>query len=102
MVKKKREPTVAAHQKVQNLARIAFANMLDFARFNKDGRINIFDHDKARELGAIVSVVTRKIGRGKNAREVRQTRIKMPNKVPALIKLLKLLTPPPRKHKRPP
>ena len=84
---------------VQHLARIAFANILDFARFEADGRVHIFDWDKAREMGAQVSVVTRKIGRGKNAREVRRTSIKMPDKFPALIKLLKHLSPPPRKRK---
>ena len=72
--------------------------MPDFARFEPDGSVHIFDWDKAREVGAQVSVVTRKIGRGKNAREVRHTRIKMPDKFPALIKLLKHLSPPPRKR----
>ena len=89
----------AADETVQDLARIAFANMHDFARFEADGSVHIFDWDKAREVGAQVSVVTRKIGRGKNAREVRRTRIKMPDKFPALIKLLKHLSPPPRKRK---
>jgi hypothetical protein len=38
------------------------------------------------------------MGRGKNAREVRITQIKMPDKFPALMKLLKLVDPP-QKHK---
>ncbi len=73
------EPSVAADRVVQDLARIAFANMFDFARFQDDGRLHIFDYDKPRDVGAKVSVVTRKVGRGKSAREVRRTKIKMPN-----------------------
>ena len=82
---------------IDKLEKVAFGNVTDFARFYSDGRIEIFDWEKAREIGAEVSVVTRKVGRGKNAREVRETRIKMPNKLPALLKLLKLLSPPRRK-----
>lgn len=92
------KPSVATGETVQDLARIAFANILDFARFEPGGGVHIFDWNRAREVGAQVSVVTRKVGRGKNAREVRSTRIKMPDKFRALCKLLKLLTPP-RKRK---
>ena len=92
------EPS-ATNEMVQDLARIAFGNILDFARFKANGSVHIFDWDKAREVGAQVSVVTRQIGRGKNAREVRHTQIKMPDKVSALIKLLRHLSPPPRKRK---
>jgi len=77
---------------VQHLARVAFGNILDFARFEADGRVHIFDWDKAREVGAKISVVTRKIGRGKNAREVQCTSIKMPDKVSVLRKLIKHLS----------
>jgi hypothetical protein len=77
---------------MDHLAKIAFANVDDFARSNPDGSVEIFDYDKAREIGAKVSVVTRTIGRGKNAREVRITEIRMPkNKLSALIRLGKLL-----------
>ena len=82
---------------IDKLAKIAFANVLDFARFHPDGSVEIFDFDKAREIGAKVSVVTRKEGRGRNTREVRVTEIKMPDKFPALMKLLDLVSPPPRK-----
>jgi hypothetical protein len=88
------EPSFATDDAIQQLARIAFANVLDFARFEPGGRVHIFDWDKAREIGAKVSVVTRTEGRGKNAREVRITEIKMPDKFPALVKLLKLVDPP--------
>ena len=89
--KKKQKLNVEPGQMIEQLARIAFANVLDFARFEPNGRVHIFDWDKAREIGAEVSVVTRKVGRGKNARDVRTTRIKMPDKFPALMKLLKIL-----------
>lgn len=70
-----------------DLAKVAFANVLDFARFEPDGRVDIFDWEKAQEVGAKVSITTRTIGRGKNAREVRTTEIVMPDKFPALLEL---------------
>jgi hypothetical protein len=82
----------AADKRVQDLAKVAFANILDFARFDADGGVHIFDYDKAREVGAKVTVVTRKVGRGKNARELRRTRIIMPDKFRALMQLIKHLT----------
>ena len=81
------EAQAAADRVVHDLAKIAFANVMDFARFEPDGSVHIFDYDKAREIGAKVSVTTRTIGRGKNAREVRTTKIRMPDKLSALIKL---------------
>jgi hypothetical protein len=77
---------------IDHLTKVAFANMDDFARFKPDGSVEIFDYDKAHDVGAKVSVVTRNIGRGKNAKEVRITEIRMPkNKLSALIRLGKLL-----------
>lgn len=96
---KKATATVAIDETIQDLARIAFANVFDFARFEPSGRVHIFDWDKAREIGARVSVVTRKVGRGKNAREVRITQIRMPDKFPALMKLLKILDRPQRRKR---
>jgi hypothetical protein len=87
---KKKATCTTAEETMQQLSKIAFANVLDFARFEPNGRVHIFDWDKARDIGAKVSVVTRKVGRGKSAREVRTTSIKMPNKFPALMKLLKI------------
>jgi hypothetical protein len=76
----------------EELIAIGFGNILDFARFEPDGSVHIFDWQKAREVGAKVSVTTRKVGRGKNARTVRTTEIKMPeNKVTALIELIRRL-----------
>jgi len=97
--KKMESLALQADKTLQDLAGIAFANILDFARFEVDGRVHIFDWGKAREVVAQVSVVTRKIGRGKNTREVRCTRIKMPDTFSALIKLLKHLGPTHRKRK---
>jgi hypothetical protein len=51
---------VAADRAVQDVAKVAFANVLDFARLDADGRVQSFDYDKAREVGAKISVVTRK------------------------------------------
>jgi hypothetical protein len=82
---------------IRELAKIAFANVLDFARFNPDGRVEIFDWEKVKEIGAKVSVVTRKVGRGKNAKEVKEIEIVMPDKLPALLKLLDHVSPPGRK-----
>jgi hypothetical protein len=76
-----------SEEAIQELAKVAFSNILDFARFESDGSVHIFDWEKALEIGAKVSVKTRRIGRGKNAREVRVTKIRMPDKFPALLKL---------------
>lgn len=79
---------------IQELARVAFANMDDFVRFEPGSGVHIYDWDRAREVGAKVSVVTRTVCRGKNARAIRITEVKMPDKFPALMKLLKLVDPP--------
>lgn len=51
MAKKTKTPNLAGPpldaEKVQDLAKIAFANMDDFARFEADGSVHIFDYDKA-------------------------------------------------------
>jgi hypothetical protein len=85
-----RDPRAEADRVVQDLAKIAFANILDFAQF-RDGRVVSIDHAKAREVGAKVKIVTRKVGRGKNARLVEETDIKLPDKLGALIRLGKHL-----------
>jgi hypothetical protein len=90
---KSEELRKAADKVIEDLVKIAFANVLDFARFEPDGSVHIYDWKKAREIGARVSVVSRTVGRGKNARQVRTTKIKMPDKFPALCKLLDRLDP---------
>lgn len=82
-----RDPKQLADNVVAELAELAFANMHDFARFNPDGSIDIFDWEKARQVGAQVSVKVRKVGRGENARESRRVSVKLPQKWPALRKL---------------
>ena len=79
---------------IEDLAKVAFANMADFCHFYADGRVHVFDLAKATEVGAKVKITVRKVGRGKNAREVQTTQIVMANKLPALLKLLKIFHPP--------
>ena len=85
------DPKMEADRVVRELAKIAFANMADFATFDSNGEILDIDFEKAREVGATVSVVSRKVGRGKNAGTVVTTTIEMPDKVRALIQLGKHL-----------
>jgi hypothetical protein len=51
------DPRIEADKVVPDLAKIAFANICDFAQF-RDGRVVDIDYVKAREAGATVSVVT--------------------------------------------
>lgn len=85
--KSRRRRRSLSEEAIQELSKVAFSNVLDFARFEPDGSVHIFDWEKARDIGAKVSVTTRKIGRGENAREVRVTTIRMPDKLRALLKL---------------
>jgi hypothetical protein len=95
MTKKKIRPVRRkSTESIEDLAKIAFGNMTDFCRFDANGRVHVFDLAKASEVGAKVKVTVRKVGRGKNASEVRTTQIVMPKKLPALIKLLKMFCPP--------
>ena len=82
-----RDPSAEADEVVENLAKVALANMLDFARFHDDGRLEIFDHGKAREVGAKISVVPKKGEPGRKGRKIRQTTITMPDKYTALVRL---------------
>ena len=94
--KKKIRPVKAPRkstESIEDLAKIAFGNMADFCRFDADGRPHVFDLAKASEVGAEVKVTVRKVGRGKNASEVRTTQIVMPNKFPALVKLYNIFFP---------
>lgn len=85
--KSRRRRRSLSEEAIQELSKVAFSNVLDFARFEPDGSVHIFDWEKARDIGAKVSVTTRKIGRGENATEVRITKIRMPDKWRALLKL---------------
>ena len=55
------DPKIEADRVVQDLAKIAFASISDFAQF-RDGSVIDIDHVKAREAGAKVTIVTRKVG----------------------------------------
>ena len=81
------DPKLEADRVVRELSKIAFGNMADFVTLDSNGDIAEIDFEKAREVGATVSVVSRKVGRGKNAGTVVTTTIKMPDKVRALIQL---------------
>ena len=81
------DPEMEAKRVMRELAKIAFSSMADFATFGSRGEITDIDFEKAREVGATVSVVTRKVGRGKNARTVVTTEIEMPDKFKALVEL---------------
>jgi len=81
------DPDMEAIRIMRELAKVAFSNMADFATFGISGEIIEIDFDKAREVGAVVSDVTRKVGRGKKAGTVRTTTITMPDKCKALIQL---------------
>jgi hypothetical protein len=98
--KKSRRRRPLSEKAVQELEKVAFANVMDFARFEPGGRVHIFDWDKARDIGAKVSVTTRKVGRGRNAREVRTTEIRMPDKARALFKPYDHFCPPSGTPKR--
>ena len=81
------DPDMEAMRIMRELAKIAFSSMTDFATFGSSGEIIKIDFDKAREIGAVVSNVTRKVGRGKKAKITRTTTITMPDKCRALIEL---------------
>jgi hypothetical protein len=86
-IRKRTNHRQLSDEEIRKLEKIAFANIADFVRFEPDGSVHIFDYEKAREIGAKVKVETRVVGRGKNAREMRQVSVRMPDKFPALIKL---------------
>jgi len=75
----KEQPEVQAARVVEELKKFAFANMADFIRFFPDGRVEIFDYDKAREVGAVISVTARARGTA--------TKIALPHKQTALVLL---------------
>ena len=64
--------------------------MSDFVQFEGNRVIDV-NHVNAQEVGAKVKIVTRKVGRGKNMRTVRETHFQMPKKLAALIQLGKHL-----------
>lgn len=80
---------------LEELARVAFANMGDYTRPGADGSREVALDDLTRDQLAAVSEVTTEIyveGKGDFAREVKRTRFRLHPKQPALEALYKHLT----------
>jgi terminase small subunit-like protein len=84
------DPKIEADRVVQDLARLAFANISDFVQFKGNEVIEV-DYVKAQNAGAKVKITTRTVGRGKNKRTVHETHIELPKQLAALIQLGKHL-----------
>ena len=69
--------SAGAERAVRDLAKVAFANILDFASFRADGSVQI-DRKKAREVGAKVSITLAKSDRDRFERPKLQCRTRLP------------------------
>lgn len=79
---------------VDELAKIGFANMLDYMRAGPDGDPYLDFSGLTREQAAALSEVTVedfKDGRGEDARDVRRVKFKLHDKKGALVDLAKML-----------
>jgi hypothetical protein len=79
---------------VDELARVAFANMLDYIKVTADGGVSVDLSQLERDTAAaILEVVvdTYVDGRGENAKEVKRVRFKLADKRAALVDLGKHL-----------
>jgi hypothetical protein len=97
------DPEKESIETINKLKKIAFCRMNDIATFNSSGDITEIDFEKAAEIGAVVSDVTRKVGRGQKAKMVRTVSITMPDTFNALMQLgvyLGLFEPPKRRRRR--
>ena len=85
---------VTVQRIVEELAKVGFANMLDYMRSGPDGDpyldFSSLTRDQAAALGE-VTVEDFKEGRGENARDVRRVKFKLNDKLSALEKLGKHL-----------
>jgi len=81
----KNDAEARANRVIEELAKLAFANIGDFARIFPNGRVEIFDYEKANEVGAKISVKFLAGGRGKI------TEISLPDKDTALNLLMQHL-----------
>ena len=75
------------------MARLGFANMLDYIRIDADGdaHVDLSNVDRDRAIGiAEVTVDDFKDGRGENSREVRRVKFRLADKRAALMDLAKL------------
>ena len=75
----------AADRVLEDLEKRAFANIADIVRV--DAGDYYIDFEKAREVDAVASRSIRRVGRGENAKESNELRVKLPNKFRALILL---------------
>jgi phage terminase small subunit len=81
---------ITADMVLAELARLAFANMMDYMRIGDGGDpyVDLSALTRDRAAGLVQFVVEDfKDGRGEEARDVRKVRIKLHPKLPALIKL---------------
>ncbi|MBX5190139.1 terminase small subunit [Rhizobium sp. NZLR3b] len=79
---------------VDELAKIGFANMLDYMRAGPDGDPHLDFSGLTRDQAAALSEVTVedfKDGRGEDARDVRRVKFKLHDKKGALVDLAKML-----------
>jgi phage terminase small subunit len=85
-----RRTAITADQVMAELAKIGFANTMDFMRVGSDGDPHIDFSELTREqAAALAEVVVEdfKDGRGEDARDVRKIRFKLHDKLGALSKL---------------
>ncbi|MGB0697611.1 MAG: terminase small subunit [Rhodospirillaceae bacterium] len=85
---------ITQDQVVQELARLAFANMADYMRINEDGDPYLDLSQLNRDHAAAITEATVEdflSGRGKDAREVRRVKIKLADKRGPLVDLGKHL-----------
>ena len=87
-------PLVTPARVIEELARMAFANMLDYMSVTADGDAYVDLSQMTREQAAAVSEVIVEDfmdGRGDKARQVRRVRFKLADKRAALVELAKQL-----------
>jgi len=95
LVQERSERTqITADMVLRKLARVAFGNIYDFMRVGENGDPYIDFSNLTREQATALSeftVANFKVGRGKDARQVRRVRVKTHDKIRALIALGKHL-----------
>lgn len=86
--------TVTSARILEEMAKIGFANMMDYIKVQDDGSayvdLNAIDRDKAAAISEIV-VDTYMDGKGEDAREVKRVRLKLHDKRAALMDMGKHL-----------
>lgn len=88
------QPGITRTRVIDELGKIAFANMLDFIEIGEDGAVTVQMRKVTRDEGAAISEVTTERyteGRGEDAKPVTRVRLKLADKLAALDKLGKVL-----------